>query len=221
MVPLRPSSRRPLGLPGSYTPSRYATSQDGKILPPRPLVRRMTRKERPYSGCPGSRTMISSGRDSSAALDGVFLNALARRAGVETGAPRGGESACICWLIGPRHSESPRTGMPIPRGMARRAVLSFAACAPMIFPCPTTWTAQGHGPHHGGEASALEDENAALRARSLDADPRIKRLALPDRRPDRARLQHRRAHHQVPDHHPQEQPLRRLGWRRPPSPPSC
>ena len=33
--------------------------------------------------------------------------------------------------------------------------------------------------------------------------------ALPDRRPDRTRLQHRRARHQAADHHEKEQPVRR------------
>ena len=75
-----------------------------------------------------------------------------RGAGLETGAPRGSESPCICGLIRPRRSESPRLGMSIARGMARRDVLSCAACAPMIFPNPMTWTRlQDHGPRHGGE----------------------------------------------------------------------
>lgn len=35
--------------------------------------------------------------------------------------------------------------------------------------------------------------------------------AIPDGWPDRTRLQHRRARHQTPDHHQEEQPLRRIG----------
>ena len=71
---------------------------------------------------------------------------------LEAGAPCGGEGAGICRLISPRHSESLRSGKAIPWAMARRAVLSSLACAPMIFPCPMTWTRlQGDGLHHDGE----------------------------------------------------------------------
>lgn len=58
----------------SVTLSRNSTSKEGKKLPPRWLVRRTTRNVRPYSGWRGSQTLISSGKDSSALLDGVFLN---------------------------------------------------------------------------------------------------------------------------------------------------
>ena len=43
-------------------------------MPPRRGDRATTRNDRPYSGCRGSRTRISAGKDSSDSPDGIFLN---------------------------------------------------------------------------------------------------------------------------------------------------
>ena len=44
-------------------------------MPPRCVERQITRNDRPYRGCRGSKTLTSSVRDSSASLEGIFLKA--------------------------------------------------------------------------------------------------------------------------------------------------
>jgi hypothetical protein len=48
-------------------------------LPPRCVERRRTRNDRPYSGCRGSKTLISSTKDSSGSPEGIFLKAFEER----------------------------------------------------------------------------------------------------------------------------------------------
>ena len=60
-------------------PPRCSTSYEGGKFPPLCGDRQITRNDRPYRGCRGSRTWITSEKDSSSLAEGIFLRAFARR----------------------------------------------------------------------------------------------------------------------------------------------